>query len=251
MATYIFLLIILLVLAVLIFSERKTTQTPKNNKTPEQRNLEAQKQADIQKRRQEEKQRAKEETERRIKAARETEARKQAEEEAKREAEAAEKKRREAALKEEAERQAQKEAEEQRLKAEKHAAEEEAKATEGKERISLQALPDYPAFDHSRLLKMGLSDAEAKEFIEELIPQIETQLPLIEKALQEEKPDFEQIEHLTHSIKGSSTNIGTGGVADLLVDYNTYLKTGDNPAQARVYLEGLAQQLEKLKAQYL
>jgi len=145
------------------------------------------------------------------------------------------------AAREEAERKAKEEAD-------RIAAREEA---EEKEKTSLQRLPEYPSFDHARLLEMGLSDTEAKEFVHELIPQIETQLPLIEKALQADNPDFEAIEQLTHSIKGSSTNIGTGGIADLLTDYNTYLKSGNSTAQAKVYLKALYQELEKLKVQYL
>ncbi len=81
----------------------------------------------------------------------------------------------------------------------------------------------YPRFSHQRLIDMGLSDDEAKEFVRELIPQLESQIPLIEAVLN--IPDFHQMESLTHSIKGSATNIGTGGISDLLVDYNTYLKS--------------------------
>ena len=96
---------------------------------------------------------------------------------------------------------------------------------------------------------MGLSDEEAKDFVKELISQIEELLPAIEKATEEK--DFHQMERLTHSIKGSSTNIGTGGIAELLVDYNTYLKTGDDIVLSKAYFEELKVQLDRLKAQYL
>jgi HPt (histidine-containing phosphotransfer) domain-containing protein len=107
---------------------------------------------------------------------------------------------------------------------------------------------NYPKFTHIRLVEMGLSDEEAKEFVAELIPQIEEQFPLIEKALHE--LDFHQIERLTHGIKGSATNLGTGGVSDLLVDYNTYLKTGTDIDIARAYFEHLEHYNNELKAQY-
>ena len=107
---------------------------------------------------------------------------------------------------------------------------------------------NYPKFTHIRLVEMGLSDEEAKEFVAELIPQIEEQFPLIEKALQE--LDFHQIERLTHGIKGSATNLGTGGVSDLLVDYNTYLKTGTDIDIARAYFDHLELYDNELKAQY-
>jgi len=118
-----------------------------------------------------------------------------------------------------------------------------------KEKAALPELPDYPAFDHSRLLEMGLSDEDAKEFVQELITQIETEIPLIKEAMVQK--DFHQMERVTHGIKGSSTNVGTGGVSDLIIEYNTYLKTGDDIQVAQSYFEALKNELEKLKAQYL
>ncbi|GIU00419.1 hypothetical protein TSL6_09250 [Sulfurovum sp. TSL6] len=107
---------------------------------------------------------------------------------------------------------------------------------------------NYPQFTHVRLIEMGLSDEEAQEFVGELIPQIETEIPLIEAAIQE--GDFHKVEKLTHGIKGSATNLGTGGVADLLSDYNTYVKTGTDADIAKAYLEHLKHYNNELKAQY-
>jgi chemotaxis protein histidine kinase CheA len=95
---------------------------------------------------------------------------------------------------------------------------------------------------------MGLSDDEAKEFVTELIPQLEEQIPLIEEALN--IPDFHQMERLTHSIKGSATNIGTGGVSDLLVACNTYLKEGTDIDIAKAYFKHLVHYTNELKTQY-
>jgi len=107
---------------------------------------------------------------------------------------------------------------------------------------------NYPPFTHVRLVEMGLSDEEAKEFVAELIPQLEEQIPLIEEAMN--IPDFHQMERLTHSIKGSATNIGTGGVSDLLVACNTYFKTGTDIDIAKAYFEHLKQYTQELKEQY-
>ncbi len=107
---------------------------------------------------------------------------------------------------------------------------------------------NYPQFTHVRLVEMGLSDEEAKEFVAELIPQIETEIPLIEAAIEER--DFHKVEKLTHGIKGSATNLGTGGVSDLLTDYNTYVKTGTDVDIAKAYLEHLVHYTSELKAQY-
>ncbi len=107
---------------------------------------------------------------------------------------------------------------------------------------------NYPEFDYSRLVGMGLSEDEAIEFIQELIPQIETQIPLIQEAM--DKEDFYSMERLTHSIKGSSTTVGSGGVSDLLVAYNTYLKTGEEIEVAKEYQKYLKHYYEALKTTY-
>jgi len=132
-----------------------------------------------------------------------------------------------------------------RAKAEKEAAEEVIeKVEEAKE------LPDckYPTFTHVRLVEMGLSDDEAKEFVNELIPQLEEQVPLIEEAIN--NADFTQIERVTHGIKGSATNLGTGGIADLLVEFNTYLKSGTDMDIVKAYHVHFVHYIEELKKQY-
>jgi len=106
----------------------------------------------------------------------------------------------------------------------------------------------YPDFNYERLLEMGLSEEEAYEFIQELIPQIGSQIPLLEEALKTE--NFNEMEHLTHSIKGSSTTIGTGGISDLLTDYNTYLKEEIDVRVVEGYQKQLKIYFEKLKAQF-
>ncbi len=107
---------------------------------------------------------------------------------------------------------------------------------------------NYPPFTHVRLVEMGLSDDEAKEFVAELIPQLEEQIPLIEEAMN--ISDFHQMERLTHGIKGSATNIGTGGVSDLLVDCNTYFKEGTDIDIAKAYFKHLVHYTNELKTQY-
>jgi len=118
------------------------------------------------------------------------------------------------------------------------------------EPVETKKLPEanYPEFTHIRLVEMGLSDDEAKEFIAELIPQLETEIPLIEAAIQE--VDFHQLEKLTHGIKGSATNLGTGGVSDLLNEFNTYLKSGTDTDIAEAYLKHLVHYTNELKVQY-
>ena len=125
--------------------------------------------------------------------------------------------------------------------------EETVEVTEEPKNIAI-TLADYPKFNNSRLLDMGLSQEEANDFVKELIPQIGAQIPLIREAL--ESSDFHTLERLTHSIKGSSTTVGTGGVADLISDFNTYLKSGAELSIAGAYVEQLNHYYEELKKQY-
>jgi HPt (histidine-containing phosphotransfer) domain-containing protein len=107
---------------------------------------------------------------------------------------------------------------------------------------------EYPPFTHVRLVEMGLSDDEAIEFVNELIPQLEEQVPLIENAIN--SADFHQIEKLTHGIKGSATNLGTGGVSDLLVEFNTYIKSDPDADIVKAYHAHFIHYIEELKKQY-
>ena len=125
---------------------------------------------------------------------------------------------------------------------------EEEKLKEEKPEPELIPECNYPKFDHSRLVEMGLSDDEAEEFVAELIPQLETQIPLIKEAM--EISDIHNIERLTHSIKGSSTTVGTGGISDLLVEFNTYVKTGTEPNIIEAYFKYLKHYTQELKEQY-
>ncbi len=106
----------------------------------------------------------------------------------------------------------------------------------------------FPPFDNSRLLEMGLSKNEADSFVVELIEQIESTLPQIDDAA--EKKEFEKVERLTHSLKGSATNLGTGGVADILVAFNTYTKTGEDGDIIAAHIQNLKNYLKELKVQF-
>jgi len=107
----------------------------------------------------------------------------------------------------------------------------------------------YAPFDHSRTMEeFGLSKEDADDFIVELILQIEAEMPALETAV--EMKDNKRIEDISHMIKGSATNLGTGGAADVLVDFNTYMKTGSDPAVIATHMRHLQRALGELKEQF-
>ena len=134
----------------------------------------------------------------------------------------------------------------------KAAAEKIAKALEKakKAEVTKKELPkgDYPDFNNGRLLDMGLSQEDADSFVLELIEQIDDHLPQLEAAI--EAGDHEEIERLTHSVKGSATNLGTGGVADAINDFNTYCKNGTDKEIILAHLNNLKVYQGKLKSQF-
>ncbi len=108
---------------------------------------------------------------------------------------------------------------------------------------------NYAPFDNARTMEeFGLSKEEANDFIVDMIQQIESELPGLEEAVSAN--DSKRIEDISHMLKGSATNLGTGGVADVLVDFNTYMKTSDDPAVIAKHMHNFRRALKELKEQF-
>lgn len=108
---------------------------------------------------------------------------------------------------------------------------------------------DYPAFDNTRTMEeFGLPKEEADEFIVELIQQVDDELPGLEAAVAANENS--KIEDISHMLKGSATNLGTGGLADVLIDFNTYMKTQSDPAVIAMHMRNLHRAYSELKEQF-
>lgn len=115
--------------------------------------------------------------------------------------------------------------------------------------VAVEEAYDYPEFDNTRTMEeFGLPKEEADEFIVDLIQQVEEEMPNLEDAVTAN--DSHKIEEISHMIKGSATNLGTGGIADVLVDFNTYMKTDSNPAVIALHMNNLRRALQELKRQF-
>ncbi len=51
-------------------------------------------------------------------------------------------------------------------------------------------------------------------------------------------------------VKGSATNLGTGGISDVLVDFNTYMKTDNDTSVIAGHMRNLNRALKELKEQF-
>ena len=126
---------------------------------------------------------------------------------------------------------------------------EEEAVSEEVEATAAQEAYNYLPFDNTRAMEeFGLPKEDADLFIVDLIAQIEDELPALQVAV--EARDNKKIEDISHMIKGSATNLGTGGAADVLVDFNTYMKTGDDPVVIAAHMRNLNRALAELKEQF-
>ena len=121
--------------------------------------------------------------------------------------------------------------------------------TEAQRRAKEILSKDYGHFSHRRLVEgMGLSPEEADEFVVELIGQLEASIDQLDELI--EKGDYTEVEHVTHGLKGAALNIGEGGVAQLLIDYNTYMKEGNEKPIVEAYQTRLKETVSDLKVEY-
>lgn len=107
----------------------------------------------------------------------------------------------------------------------------------------------YPPYSNQRAIdQLGLSQEEADAFVAELIGQIDAEVPNLEAAV--EAGDFEQIERVSHMLKGSATSLGEGGIADQLVEFNTYCKHGTDITVIHEFMQSFYREFEALKLQF-
>ncbi|HHH72514.1 MAG TPA: hypothetical protein ENL04_01645 [Sulfuricurvum sp.] len=107
----------------------------------------------------------------------------------------------------------------------------------------------YPEFSNNRAMQqLGLSQEEADLFVAELVKQIEEEMPNLDSALQAN--DVSQLEEVTHMLKGSAVNLGEGGIADVLSEFNAYCKEGSDPDVLMRHMNDLRYYFDKLKAEF-
>ncbi len=107
----------------------------------------------------------------------------------------------------------------------------------------------YPKFSNHRAMEqLGLSQEEADLFVAELVKQIEEEMPNLDSAIQAN--DVAQLEEVTHMLKGSAVNLGEGGIADVLSEFNAYCKAGSDSDILMRHMNDLRYYFDKLKAEF-
>lgn len=107
----------------------------------------------------------------------------------------------------------------------------------------------YKEYDNSRAVdEMGLTKEDADAFVHELVKAIESEIPRIEAAIL--STDYKAIQEIVHTITGSSSTLGCGGISSALISFYTSVQHHDSYQQFYIHLQNVKYYLEALKKQY-
>jgi len=106
----------------------------------------------------------------------------------------------------------------------------------------------FDRYDNSRAVEeMGLTQEEADNFVLELIKALESEIPRIEEAIL--NSDMKTLEEIVHTITGSSSTLGSGGVSTALISFYTAVQHRDSLQDLYVHLQNVKYYLTELKKQ--
>ncbi len=107
----------------------------------------------------------------------------------------------------------------------------------------------YPRFDNSRAVdEMGLTQEDADAFVLELIKAIEAEIPSIDTALA--SGDYKSLEEIVHTITGTSSTLGSGGISSALISFYTAVQHHDSLQKLFVHQQNVKHYLSSLKEEY-
>jgi hypothetical protein len=107
----------------------------------------------------------------------------------------------------------------------------------------------YPPFDNSRaVIELSLSQEEADMFVGELIKAVDAEVKKLDDAIANE--NILEIEEITHTITGSASTIGYGGITNVLIDFYTAVQHRETYPVLKTHLANLKYYLDQLKAQH-
>ncbi len=104
----------------------------------------------------------------------------------------------------------------------------------------------YPKYDNSRAVdEMGLSQEEADSFVLDLIKAIEVEIPSIESAIL--KGDYKSIEEIVHTITGTASTLGSGGISSAFISFYGSVQHRDGMQEEYIHLQNIKHYLAELK----
>ncbi len=107
---------------------------------------------------------------------------------------------------------------------------------------------EHPKYDNSRAVdEMGLTQEEADSFVHDLVKAIQSEIPKIEEAIS--NSDYKTVEEIVHTITGSSSTLGSGGISSALISFYTAVQHRDSFQELYVHLQNVKHYLSELKEQ--
>jgi len=114
--------------------------------------------------------------------------------------------------------------------------------------LSTTSIPtkQYAPYSNSRAVdEMGLTQEEADTFERDLVGAIEAEIPKIEKAIL--GSDYKTIEEIVHTITGSSSTLGSGGISSALISFYAAVQHRDSFKTLYIHLQNLKYYVAELK----
>ena len=106
----------------------------------------------------------------------------------------------------------------------------------------------YDKYSNTRAVEeMGLTQEEADSFVHDLVKALESEMPRIEEAIK--GSDYKAVEEIVHTITGSSSTLGSGGVSSALISFYTAVQHRDDFQDLYVHLQNVKYYLAELKKQ--
>ena len=106
----------------------------------------------------------------------------------------------------------------------------------------------YDIYDNSRAVdEMGLTQEEADSFVLDLVKAIQSEIPKIEASIL--KGDYKNVEEIVHTITGSSSTLGSGGVSSALISFYAAVQHRDRLDELYIHLQNIKYYIEELNEQ--
>jgi len=107
----------------------------------------------------------------------------------------------------------------------------------------------YAPYSNSRAVdEMGLSQEDADAFVFDLIKAVKGEIPAIEAGIMTQ--DYLTIEEIVHTITGSASTLGSGGISSAFISFYAAVQHRDSFQKLYVHLQNVKYYLTELQEQF-
>jgi len=107
----------------------------------------------------------------------------------------------------------------------------------------------YAPYNNARAVdEMALSQEDADAFVSDLIKAIEDEIPALEAGIMTQ--DYLVIEEIVHTITGSASTLGSGGISSAFISFYAAVQHRDSFQKLYVHLQNVKYYLNELHEQF-